>query len=110
MSTPERPTKLIGNAGDQPFTYTATVEGFDYTWTLAPGEGIEVPLSDDELAAYTASKSTPAPVTLPGPGALITQPDGTPAIVTRTDPATNTVTVVPLPGQPVSIAAADLIL
>lgn len=104
----DRPTKHIGNAGDEPFTYEAIVEGQPFTLELEPGEGADVPVDDQELAEIQArAAAPPPPPPLPNPGDVVTQANGSQAIVTAVDAAAGTVDLVTLPA-PTTVPASDV--
>ena len=53
-------TKLIANAGTNLLTHQAIIRGVTQTWQIPPGDTIEVPLSDEELAQQTADEAAAA--------------------------------------------------
>lgn len=53
-------TKHLVNAGDSFLVYTAVIDGCEQTWNVTPYEGLDVPLSDDELAQQVLDQEAAA--------------------------------------------------
>lgn len=69
----------------------------------------KTPVTDDELQAAIkkAAGAFTAPVTMPAPGDLVTQSDGTPALVVSVDQTNGQIDVTPL-AAPTTVAASDV--
>jgi hypothetical protein len=50
----DRPSKHVGNAGDEPIVVVSIVNGDKQVFTIEPGGSLDIPLDDDEHAEHQA--------------------------------------------------------